>query len=174
MIDASGAGSSGGGHGAVLPHGHRVPMLLGGEAAQVFADAMTPFGMRLGCSPPAGIGSAAAVMCRSIVVKGLEALMVSACSPPPSSMPTISSSPRSTKASEVDWKSSRDYMTGRVVMRRAARAEMDEVSETLRAIGIVRSWRNGASAGLGGQTESALTLRSRRPHDVPGDAEGVV
>jgi 3-hydroxyisobutyrate dehydrogenase-like beta-hydroxyacid dehydrogenase len=58
----------------VLPYGHRVPMLLGGEAAQVFADAMTPFGMRLEVLASAGIGSAAAVkMCRSIVVKGLEA-----------------------------------------------------------------------------------------------------
>ena len=30
----------------VLPYGHRVPMLLGGSGAALFASAMTPFGMR--------------------------------------------------------------------------------------------------------------------------------
>src|SRR5262245_62932745 len=59
----------------VLPYGHRVPMLAGGPSAQLFAQRMTPFGMR--CEVlPAAVGTAAAVkMCRSIVVKGLEALM---------------------------------------------------------------------------------------------------
>ena len=59
----------------VLPYGHRVPMLLGGPGAALFAERMTPLGMR--CEVlTAEVGTAAAVkMCRSIVVKGLEALM---------------------------------------------------------------------------------------------------
>ena len=60
----------------VLPYGHKVPMLLGGAGATAFAATMTPFGMRLELLEGAKVGSAAAVkMCRSIVVKGLEALL---------------------------------------------------------------------------------------------------
>jgi len=59
----------------VQPYGQRVPMLIGGPAARRFADLMAPFGMAL--EPIDGpIGKAAAVkMCRSIVVKGVEALL---------------------------------------------------------------------------------------------------
>src|SRR5439155_417439 len=60
----------------VLPYGHRVPMLLGGPAAPLFLDAMAPFGLRMQTLAGAPVGAAAAVkMCRSIVVKGLVALM---------------------------------------------------------------------------------------------------
>ena len=60
----------------VLPYGHRVPMLLGGDGADAFIEAMTPLGMRTAASRRRDVGTAAAVkMCRSIVVKGLEALL---------------------------------------------------------------------------------------------------
>src|SRR5262249_2675610 len=61
---------------AVAPRGHRVPMLLGGRAAREFADRLTPFGMRLEVVSDE-VGAASAVkMCRSIVIKGLEALVL--------------------------------------------------------------------------------------------------
>src|SRR6185295_6500669 len=60
----------------VAPYGHRVPMLLGGPAAPAFVQMLAPFGMRLDVLASGNIGAAAAVkMCRSIVVKGLEALL---------------------------------------------------------------------------------------------------
>jgi 3-hydroxyisobutyrate dehydrogenase-like beta-hydroxyacid dehydrogenase len=123
----------------VQPYGHRVPMLLGGEAAQAFADTMTPFGMRLDVLPSAAIGSAAAVkMCRSIVVKGLEALMVEcvlAASQFDADGLVFASLNESFPG--IDWKKLADYMTGRVVVHGERRArEMEEVAETLRAIGI--------------------------------------
>jgi 3-hydroxyisobutyrate dehydrogenase-like beta-hydroxyacid dehydrogenase len=124
--------------GPVNPDGHRVPMLLGGAGARRFADTFTPFGMRLEVLTDS-VGTAAAVkMCRSIVVKGLEALVVECVL-----------GARQYGAEEyvlasldetfpgTDWKALADYMTGRVVLHGERRArEMEEVAQTLRAIGI--------------------------------------
>jgi 3-hydroxyisobutyrate dehydrogenase-like beta-hydroxyacid dehydrogenase len=123
----------------VAPYAHRVPMLLGGRAAQAFADLMSPFGMRLDVLGTAPIGSAAAVkMCRSIVVKGLEALMcecVLAASRFDADDHVFASLNESFPG--VDWKTLADYMVGRVVVHGERRArEMEEVADTLRAIGV--------------------------------------
>ena len=122
----------------VLPYGHRVPMLLGGPSAPLFAERMTPFGMR--CEVLAAtIGTAAAVkMCRSIVVKGLEALMcecVLGASRYDASAHVFASLNESFPG--LDWQKLADYMIGRVVVHGERRArEMEEVAETLRAIDI--------------------------------------
>jgi len=123
----------------VLPYGHRVPMLLGGDAAQIFADTLAPFGMRLDVLASAAIGSAAAVkMCRSIVVKGLEALMVECVlAATEFDADDLVFASLNESFPGIDWKKLADYMTGRVVVHGERRArEMDEVAETLRAIGI--------------------------------------
>jgi 3-hydroxyisobutyrate dehydrogenase-like beta-hydroxyacid dehydrogenase len=122
----------------VLPYGHRVPMLLGGAGAALFAERMTPFGMR--CEVlSARVGTAAAVkMCRSIVVKGLEALMcecVLGASRYDAGAYVFASLNESFPG--LDWQKLADYMIGRVVVHGERRArEMDEVAETLRAIGV--------------------------------------
>jgi 3-hydroxyisobutyrate dehydrogenase-like beta-hydroxyacid dehydrogenase len=124
---------------AVAPHGHRVPMLAGGPAAKAFAGAMTPLGMRVEVLDCTGIGSAAAVkMCRSIVVKGLEALM---CECVLGAMRYDADEYVFQSLNEsfpgLDWKALANYMVGRVVVHGERRArEMEEVSETLRALGI--------------------------------------
>lgn len=102
----------------VLPYGHRVPMLLGGEAARIFADTMTPFGMHLDVLAPAAIGSAAAVkMCRSIVVKGLEALMVECVlAATEFDADDLVFASLNESFPGIDWKKLADYMTGRVVV----------------------------------------------------------
>jgi 3-hydroxyisobutyrate dehydrogenase-like beta-hydroxyacid dehydrogenase len=108
----------------VLPYGHRVPMLLGGPAAEVLS---------------AAVGTAAAVkMCRSIVVKGLEALMcecVLGASRYDAGSYVFASLNESFPG--IDWRTLADYMVGRVVVHGERRArEMAEVAETLRAIGV--------------------------------------
>ena len=123
----------------VQPYGHKVPMLLGGAGAATFAAAMTPFGMRLEVLAGARVGSAAAVkMCRSIVVKGLEALLfecVMGASHFGADGLVFASLNESFPG--IDWKKLADYTTGRVVVHGERRArEMEEVAETLRAIGI--------------------------------------
>ena len=124
----------------VLPYGHRVPMLLGGPAAAAFAELMAPFGLRLQVlDPSVRIGSAAAVkMCRSIVVKGLEALMVECVlGATRFEADALVFASLNESFPGIDWKKLADYMTGRVVVHGERRArEMEEVSETLRAVGI--------------------------------------
>jgi 3-hydroxyisobutyrate dehydrogenase-like beta-hydroxyacid dehydrogenase len=123
----------------VAPHGHRVPMLLGGPAASAFAEMLAPFGMRLEVLGVSGIGAAAAVkMCRSIVVKGLEALIcecVLGASRYGADEHVFESLNESFPG--LDWKNLADYMVGRVVVHGERRArEMEEVADTLRAVGV--------------------------------------
>jgi 3-hydroxyisobutyrate dehydrogenase-like beta-hydroxyacid dehydrogenase len=123
----------------VLPYGHKVPMLINGAGAPAFAAAMTPFGLRLQRLEGAKVGSAAAVkMCRSIVVKGLEALLFE-CVMGASRFDAddlVWASLEETFPG-IAWKKLADYTSGRVVVHGERRArEMEEVAETLRAIGV--------------------------------------
>jgi 3-hydroxyisobutyrate dehydrogenase-like beta-hydroxyacid dehydrogenase len=123
---------------AVPPHRHRVPMLLGGPAAATFAERLSPFGMRF--EVLAGkVGTAVAVkMCRSIIVKGLEALLfecVLAAGRFEADERVFASLNESFPG--MDWKKLADYMVGRSVVHGERRArEMEEVAETLRGVGI--------------------------------------
>jgi 3-hydroxyisobutyrate dehydrogenase-like beta-hydroxyacid dehydrogenase len=123
----------------VSPYGHKVPMLLGGAGAKAFADTMTPFGMRMEVLAGAKVGSAAAVkMCRSIVVKGIEALLFE-CVMAATTFEADDLVFASLKETwpGIDWKKLADYTSGRVVVHGERRArEMEEVAETLKAIGI--------------------------------------
>jgi 3-hydroxyisobutyrate dehydrogenase-like beta-hydroxyacid dehydrogenase len=123
----------------VSPYGHKVPMLLGGANATAFAETMRPFGMRMEILEGAKVGSAAAVkMCRSIVVKGIEALLFE-CVMAATTFDAddlVFASLRETWPG-IDWKKLADYTSGRVVVHGERRArEMEEVAETLKAIGI--------------------------------------
>jgi len=123
----------------VLPYGHKVPMLIGGAGAGAFAAAMTPFGLRLQHLEGAKVGSAAAVkMCRSIVVKGIEALLFE-CAMGASRFDAddlVWASLAETFPG-IKWKELADYTSGRVVVHGERRArEMEEVADTLRAIGV--------------------------------------
>lgn len=122
----------------VLPHGHRSPMLLGGKAASAFAELMTPFGMRLDVVSE-NVGMAAATkMFRSIIVKGLEALMlecVLAAAPYGADERVFASLGESFPG--IDWQRLAHYMVSRVVVHGERRArEMEEVAETLQSLGI--------------------------------------
>src|SRR5256714_2719017 len=123
----------------VAPYGHRVPMLVGGPASRRFADLMKPLGMRLDVLESTIIGTRSAVkMCRSILVKGLESLMcecVLGASRYAADEHVFASLNESFPG--VDWKKLADYMIGRVVVHGERRArELEEVAETLRAIGV--------------------------------------
>src|SRR5262249_11279461 len=123
----------------VKPYGHKVPMLLGGPGAEAFAATMRPFGMRLDVLSGAKVGSAAAVkMCRSIGVKGLEAVLLE-CVMAATQFEADALGCASLKETwpGIEWKNLADYTSGRVVVHGERRArEMEEVAETLRAIGI--------------------------------------
>ena len=122
----------------VPPYGHRVPMLAGGASAPVFAERMTPFGMQIEVAGPEVGVAAATKMFRSIVVKGLEALMtecVLGASRYGAESRVFASLAESFPG--IDWPALADYMVGRVVVHGERRArEMEEVAETLRALEI--------------------------------------
>jgi 3-hydroxyisobutyrate dehydrogenase-like beta-hydroxyacid dehydrogenase len=139
LISATGAGFV---EAAVMspvpPFLHRAPMLLGGKGAPAFAQLMTPFGMRLDVISEK-VGTAAATkMFRSIIVKGLEALMlecVLAASPYGADERVFASLGDSFPG--IDWQRLANYMVSRVVVHGDRRArEMEEVSETLRSLGV--------------------------------------
>src|SRR5438067_1470437 len=120
----------------VPPFAHRSPMLLGGKAAPVFAELMKPFGMRLEVISET-VGTAAATkMFRSIIVKGLEALMlecVLAAAPYGADERVFASLSESFPG--MDWQQLANYMVSRVVVHGERRArEMDEVAETLQSV----------------------------------------
>ena len=123
---------------AVPPHGHKVPMLTGGVAAPEFAERLTPFGMVIEVGA-AQIGSAAATkMCRSVMIKGIEALLtecVLGATRYGADERVFSSLGESLPG--IDWAKLATYMVGRVVMHGERRArEMEEVAETLRSAGV--------------------------------------
>jgi 3-hydroxyisobutyrate dehydrogenase-like beta-hydroxyacid dehydrogenase len=122
----------------VPPYGHKVPMLAGGAAAADFAARFSSLGMRAEVvGPQIGIASATK-MCRSIMAKGLEALITEcmlAASYYGVDERVLASLAESFPA--MDWPKLANYMVGRVVVHGHRRArEMEEVAETLRAAGV--------------------------------------
>lgn len=122
----------------VPPYNHKVPILAGGPAAEEFAARMKPYGMRIEVISRE-VGTAAATkMFRSIMVKGMEALItecVLGAGRYGAEQGVFASLAESYPG--IDWKAMADYMIGRVVEHGERRArEMEEVAETLESIGI--------------------------------------
>jgi 3-hydroxyisobutyrate dehydrogenase-like beta-hydroxyacid dehydrogenase len=119
-------------------HGAAAPMLLCGAHAPEFARLLSPYGMNLEVISE-NIGAASAVkMCRSIVVKGLEALLLECAlgSVPYGADERVFATLDETFPG-MDWKKLASYMIGRVVEHGERRArEMEEVAATLKSIGV--------------------------------------
>jgi 3-hydroxyisobutyrate dehydrogenase-like beta-hydroxyacid dehydrogenase len=123
---------------AVPPYGHKVPLLTGGTAAKEFADRMLPFGMQIETGS-GEVGEAAATkMCRSIMVKGLEALVTECVL-----SATYYGVDEKVLASlgesypGIDWPKLASYLVSRVTVHGERRArEMEEVAVTVREAGV--------------------------------------
>ena len=128
-------------------------MLLGGEAAPAFVELLAPFGMRMEVVSTDQIGRAAAVkMFRSIVYKGLEALIfecvlgASHYGAEPRVFASLNES-----FPGIDFQKLADYMVGtRRGARRAARARNG------RGRGDVAGVRRGADDGGGNRAPDGL------------------
>lgn len=122
----------------VPPYDHKVPMLAGGAGAEDFVAELAPFGISAEIVSRE-VGTAAATkMFRSIIVKGLEALItecVLGASRYNADERVFASLAESFPG--INWKELADYMVGRVVVHGERRArEMEEVAATLREIDI--------------------------------------
>jgi 3-hydroxyisobutyrate dehydrogenase len=117
---------------------HRVPILLNGACASELGRLLSPYGMRLDIMDAATGAAAAVKMCRSIVIKGMEALMVECAlaAGEYGAFDRVYDSLAETYPG-MDWRQTARYMIGRVLEHGERRAhEMEEVAAMLRAAGI--------------------------------------
>ncbi len=153
---------------SVPPHGIRSPMLLGGPHAGDFIERAAPFGMRLTAFSPE-IGAASSVkMCRSVVIKGLEALLTESmlAARRYGVERQVLASLADTLPHE-DWPRLARWMISRPLVHGRRRAEeMREVARTVREAGI--------EPILSAQTAVRQDWSSERGRELPPDvlAEG--
>lgn len=132
---------------SVPPYGIRVPMLLGGAHAQALAEVLCGFGMNAK-AVATEIGVASAIkMCRSVMIKGLEALVIESYTTARKygvegyMIPTLQETFPS-----IDWEAQGAYFFSRVVQHGKRRAEeMREVANTVREAGF-EPWMAAAIA----------------------------
>ena len=123
---------------SVPPYGIRTPMLLGGPAAADLAPVLGAWGMDVtAVSEKLGVASAIK-MCRSVMIKGLEALVIESYSTARAYgveayvLPTLAETFPS-----IDWEKTGAYFFSRVVQHGQRRAEeMRESANTVREAGF--------------------------------------
>ena len=123
---------------SVPPYGIRVPMLLGGTTAAELVPVLTGWGMDAKVvSDQLGVASAIK-MCRSVMIKGLEALVIESYSTARAYgvedhvLPTLQETFPS-----IDWHTQGAYFFSRVVQHGQRRAEeMREAANTVREAGF--------------------------------------
>jgi len=123
---------------SVPPYGIRVPMLLGGARAEELAPVLQGWGMDARpVSDRLGVASAIK-MCRSVMIKGLEALVIESYATARAygveehMIPTLEETFPS-----IDWQKQGAYFFSRVVQHGQRRAEeMREAANTVREAGF--------------------------------------
>ena len=154
---------------SVPPYGIRVPMLLGGLAAPTLAAQLTAWGMDAKVvSERIGVASAIK-MCRSVMIKGLEALVIESYATArhygveEHVLPTLAETFPS-----IDWEAQGSYFFRRVVQHGKRRAEeMREAALTVREAGF-EPWMAQAIAAK--QDWVAQQAGAGRFDDLPMDA----
>jgi 3-hydroxyisobutyrate dehydrogenase-like beta-hydroxyacid dehydrogenase len=122
----------------VPPYGIKVPMAVGGRWGQAVADRLTPFGFRIEVFDRE-IGYVSAMkMCRSVMIKGIEALIVEGMTAAVSYDVVDQVIPSLDEYFKgKDWRWQAEYMFGRVVEHGERRAaEMREAAKTVAEIGL--------------------------------------
>ena len=123
---------------SVPPHGIKVPILLGGPQAQALSLRCNAIGMDTSAVAPT-IGTASAIkMCRSVMIKGLEALVIESYTTARAYgveahvLPTLAETFPS-----IDWEKTGGYFFSRVAQHGKRRAEeMRECAHTVREAGF--------------------------------------
>ena len=123
----------------VPPYGIKVPMLLGGEHAQALSVALNALGLRTkAVSTETGVASAIK-MCRSVMIKGIEALTVECLTAARryGAEDAVLASLNETFPSMGWLEAQPHYLISRVAEHgRRRAAEMREVMETLQDVGV--------------------------------------
>jgi hypothetical protein len=122
----------------VPPYGITVPMAVGGKWGQAVADQLIPFGFRIEVFARE-IGYVSAMkMCRSVMIKGIESLIVEAMTAAVAYDVVDQVIPSLDEYFKGhDWRWQAEYMFGRVVEHGTRRAaEMREAAKTVAEIGL--------------------------------------
>jgi 3-hydroxyisobutyrate dehydrogenase-like beta-hydroxyacid dehydrogenase len=132
---------------SVPPYGIRVPMLLGGRHARALAEKLAPLGFGMTVVDE-GIGVASAIkMCRSIFIKGLEAIVIESYTTARRygvERQVLASLAETYPA--IDWEEQGSYLFSRVAKHGKRRAEeMREAAATVREAGF-EPWMSAATA----------------------------
>jgi 3-hydroxyisobutyrate dehydrogenase-like beta-hydroxyacid dehydrogenase len=167
----------------IAPRGAAAPMLLGGPHAAEFLPLAIELGFKGATAFSEKLGAAAAAkMCRSVVVKGLEALLMESLLTARSFgvEGTVLESLRSLDLE--DWRATAPYMITRALTHGRRRAEeMREAARTVAEAGFAprmsgacaewQEWASHHSAAVDGRLETMLDtmLAAQRPL-VPRDA----
>jgi 3-hydroxyisobutyrate dehydrogenase-like beta-hydroxyacid dehydrogenase len=155
---------------SVPPKGLRAPILLGGEHVRPFMDLMTPFGMDLKRHSDRIGGASSVKMCRSVMIKGIEAL-VTECMLSARHYGVEQDVLRSLADTlpHEDWPALARYMMSRALLHGRRRAEeMREVARTVedaglepllsRAIAERQDWAAATGRALSSQDFAASDL----------------
>ena len=122
----------------VPQYGIRVPMLLGGKDAAALEALLEPLGFSMEIAAD-GVGVASAIkMCRSVMIKGLESLLVESLTSARAYgvEDRVLASLHETFP-ELDWEKIASYMVSRTALHGKRRAEeMREVAVTVREAGL--------------------------------------
>jgi 3-hydroxyisobutyrate dehydrogenase-like beta-hydroxyacid dehydrogenase len=152
---------------SVPPYRIGVPLLLGGPNAEALVEPLTKLGFapRL-ADERLGIASATK-MCRSVVIKGLEAMLIeSLCAARHFGVQEQVITSLAETFPGIDWEHQTNYMFGRVIAHGRRRTEeMREVAQTIREAGLEpwstigtaerQAWMAGLTdAGLFGERSS--------------------
>jgi 3-hydroxyisobutyrate dehydrogenase-like beta-hydroxyacid dehydrogenase len=122
----------------VAPYGIAVPMAVGGKWGRAVAERLVPFGFRIEVFERE-IGYVSAMkMCRSVMIKGIESLIVEAMTAAVAYDVVDQVIPSLDEYFKGhDWRWQAEYMFGRVVEHGERRAaEMREAAKTVAEIGL--------------------------------------
>lgn len=121
----------------VAGHGHAVPILLAGPRAASLATRLAPLGMHIGVAGETFGAASAAKMCRSIVMKGIEAIVVESMLA--ARQWGVDGQVLDSLAETypgIDWPARAGYLFGRTMAHGKRRAaEMEQAAETVAAAG---------------------------------------
>lgn len=142
---------------SVPPYGMAVPILLGGSYAEKLADQLRPLGLDVTpVSKKIGVASATK-MSRSIMIKGLEALVIESYSTARAYgvedhvLPTLAETFPS-----IDWAQTGAYFFSRVVQHGQRRAEeMRECAATVQEAGFAPTMASAIAAKQQGVADQA-------------------
>jgi 3-hydroxyisobutyrate dehydrogenase-like beta-hydroxyacid dehydrogenase len=144
---------------SVPPHGIRVPMLLGGAHAAACERVLHGLGFA-GRTVSSELGIASAIkLCRSVIIKGLESLVVESFTAARSLgvEPQVMASLSETYP-QFDWEKQGDYLFSRVIQHGKRRAEeMRASAEMIDAAGVGGVMAGAASirqAGVAAEREA--------------------